>query len=172
MLDAPDCLGRSERGTTIVETALTIGVFLFCLGAGLELMRLGYYSVTYQMLAARAARCGGVSDCGVPADQTGSIRARELVRQLATDTGAPGPLAAPFGVSIDQSNVCAWVVTPASPGPAAGQPCQAVRDIGDPYDPQSKLFLVRIQRDLPLFFGLGHFTVTAQALGYNEPPAL
>jgi hypothetical protein len=162
------CFSCGERGATLVEMALTIGVFLIGLGGSIELIRLGYYSVTYQMLATHAARCGGLGDCSVPIDDTGPHRAQALLRQLAADGGGPGPLARPFGVAIDQADVCAWVMSSSSHMP---EPCTNGGDIGNPYNPAQRLFLLQIQRRLPLFFGLGSYTVTAQALGYNEPPS-
>lgn len=161
----------------MVEFALTASVFLFAIGGGLELMRLGFYALTYQMLAVQAARCGGiVGACGVRGAADGTTRARELVDLFASATGAPGRYAQPYGVAVQQGNICLRVVgpsgAPSSCNPANSNTIDGSNSIGDPRDENERLFFVRIERTIPLAFGLGSYTVRGEAFGTNEPPEL
>ncbi len=155
---------------------MTLGIFFLLLGGGIELLRLSFYSLTYQMLATRAARCASVSDCGVPSSGNGPARAAALIRLFATDTGALGALAAPFGTPLNQGNMCVRLVGPGAPAPTcAFSNANAISNsetLGDPRIEAQRLFLVRIQRRIPLLFGLSAVTVGGEALGTSEPPAM
>lgn len=170
---------RDEAGTTMVETALTLGIFLLVIGGGIELMRVAFYQLTYQMLASTAARCGGVTGCGVTGGNDGAARAASLVNQFATASGQLGPYASAYGAPLKRGNICIRVMKPGSTdcdpnylhNPANENQVDPANSLGDPRTEGDRMFVVRMERQIPLFFGLGKIRVRAEAFGTTEPVA-
>lgn len=172
---------RSEAGATILETALTLGIFMLVIGGGIELMRVAFYQLTYQMLASTAARCGGVTGCNITGGNNGAARAASLVDQFAAASGGLGPLAQPYGASLKRGSICIRVVGPGVPftdcdpkyanDPAFENALEPGNTLGDPRVESERMFFVRFERPVPLFFGLGAIRVRAEAFGTTEPVA-
>lgn len=134
----------------MVETSFTAGVFFFIIFTGCELLRLGFNIIISQYVATtvlRAAILGeGITDDG---QARGNVIEDAVINEEAR-----------FGVNLGATgagdNPLVTVCSPAGCTP-------------DNAGNEDDLITIQIKYPLPLFFGLGTYTVNVAVTGKNEP---
>lgn len=143
-----------ERGVVMLETALTIAVFLFAIGAGFELLRFAYYGLVTQYVVLDSARFSSLgSNCPSCA---ANVRVNGIQNYIQQE-------AARYGVTLRDEDICIQSNFTADCGPNNRQ---------DNSGAPGQLVAIRIQKTIGLLFGLGGIEVRAEAISKNEPFAV
>lgn len=170
---------NTQRGATMVEGAIVLPVFLVLFLTSMECIRLAFISLTSQMVVNRVVREVII---GCPPEETDlpctSSSRVAYVKQRIAET------ASSFGLTVTTEEIAINKGTTKysdrekegddndddnheddSPG-ANSTPNQNIAD--DPGGPRD-LIVLSVQKEVTLMLGLGSKTLTATAIGRNEP---
>jgi Flp pilus assembly protein TadG len=135
---------RPERGSVTVETAITIGPFLFIVLGAIQLMILWYHSVTLQYVTTRVGRWASVGDIALGTSRSyASIEAR--FRQELNNIG------------VTDSNLIISICPQDNPT-CGGQAPGAGR----------QLMILAARKEFSSLFGFGNMGVDSRVLLRNE----
>ena len=135
-----------ERGATMVEMCIGIGILLFFLLAAAEMLRLSYVSLTLQFAASRAIR---QTVLGPPTALPTGLTFLNLIEDNAI------AISSNLGVSLNRSSI--------SICPKSNLNC-STNDTGR----ANEIIVLRISQPTSLFI-FGTYTVQSLAVGRNEP---
>lgn len=138
----------------MAELTLTLPLFLLIVIGGFEVLRLSYNNVAVQIVASRGVYLVGPNPCvgggGCPAQVT------------AVNQSLSG-LAQGLGISGSGTTIC--VAPSGTSGTCLSQAPTSGISLGAPRE----LFVVRVERDVPLVFGMGRYAVSSLSIGRHEP---
>lgn len=145
---------RSETGSLLTELTLTLPLFLIIVIGGFEVLRLSYNNVAVQILASRGVFFVGPNPCGEGGGCPNQVNAvTQSLTGLAQGLGIGGPT----------TSIC--VAPNSNPGTCLGQAPTSNIQLGAPRE----IFIVRVERNVPLVFGLGQYVVSSLSIGRHEP---